>query len=141
MGALVQDRKGGRKRRRLMNEINVTPMVDVMLVLLIIFMVTSPMLVAGIEVDLPQTDSAPVSASTAPLVISLNKNDELYITETLVDKISLVSRLKSITKEKMDTRIFIKGDKSISYGKIVEIMSLVQNAGFTKAALITDIKK
>ncbi len=141
MGASIQGRKnGGRKRRKLMNEINVTPMVDVMLVLLIIFMITSPMLVAGIEVDLPKTESTPISGSFKPLVISIDKNEELYLFETMISKDTLIDKLKEITKENKDTRIFVKGDKSISYGIIIETMSRIQSAGFTKVALISDIK-
>lgn len=140
MGASIQGRDTGRKRRKLMNEINVTPMVDVMLVLLIIFMITSPMLVAGIEVDLPQTESAPISGSDKPLVLSIDKNERLFLFETLTTKDNLVGKLKEITKENKDTRIFVKGDKSVSYGVIVETMAHIKNAGFTKVALIADIK-
>ena len=141
MGASIQGRgNGGRKRRKLMNEINVTPMVDVMLVLLIIFMITSPMLVAGIEVDLPKTESAPILGGFKPLVISIDKNEQLYLFETMISKDTLIDKLKEITKENKDTRIFVKGDKSISYGIIVETMSRIQSAGFTKVALISDIK-
>jgi len=129
-----------RNRRRLMNEINVTPMVDVMLVLLIIFMITSPMLVAGIEVDLPETESAPVSGQLKPLVISIDKNKQIYITETKIDPKELITKLKNITKEKKDTRIFVKGDKVVPYGIIIETMSRIHSAGFTKVALISDIK-
>jgi len=129
-----------RGRGRLMSEINVTPMVDVMLVLLIIFMITSPMLVAGIEVDLPETKSAPISGQDKPLVISIDKKGEIFITETKIPAGELVAKLGNITQEKKDTRIFVKGDKNLSYGKIVEIMAEIQNAGFTKVALISDIK-
>ena len=129
-----------RSRRRLMNEINVTPMVDVMLVLLIIFMITSPMLVAGIEVDLPKTESAPISGQFKPLVISIDKNNQIYITETKIDPKELITKLKNITKEKKDTRIFVKGDKVVPYGIIIETKSRIHSAGFTKVALISDIK-
>ena len=129
-----------RGRGRLMSEINVTPMVDVMLVLLIIFMITSPMLVAGIEVDLPETKSSPISGQDKPLVISINKQGEIFIMETKIPAADLVAKLGNITKEKKDTRIFVKGDKNLSYGKIVEIMAEINNAGFTKVALISDIK-
>ncbi|MDC0865250.1 protein TolR [Rickettsiaceae bacterium] len=129
-----------KKRKRLMSEINVTPMVDVMLVLLIIFMVTSPMLVAGIKVDLPKTESAPVSGQFKPLVISIKKNGELFLFDTKIEQNKLIPKLKNITKENKDTRIFVKGDKNVSYGIIVEAMSQIHNAGFTKVALITDIK-
>lgn len=123
-----------------MNEINVTPLVDVMLVLLITFMITAPLLVAGIDVELPKTESAPLSGQFKPLVITIDKNNELYITETKVDPKELIPKLKNITKEKKDTRIFVQGDKSVPYGVIVETMSLIYNAGFTKVALISDIK-
>lgn len=123
-----------------MSEINVTPMVDVMLVLLIIFMVTSPMLVAGVEVDLPETKSSPISGQDTPLVITVNKEEDIFITETKTPFSELVTKLKNITKEKKDTRIFVKGDRNVSYGKIVETMAEIHNAGFTKVALISDIK-
>ena len=123
-----------------MSEINVTPMVDVMLVLLIIFMVTSPMLVAGVEVDLPETKSSPISGQDIPLVITINKEGDIFITETKAPFSELVTKLKNITKEKKDTRIFVKGDRNVSYGKIVETMAEIHNAGFTKVALISDIK-
>ncbi|MBN8511638.1 MAG: protein TolR [Rickettsiales bacterium] len=140
MGASIQTRSSGR-RRRLVNEINVTPMVDVMLVLLIIFMITSPMLVAGVEVDLPQTESAPVSGDSKPLVVSIKKNGDLYLFETLVKSEDLTDKLKEVSKENKDTRIFVKGDKAVAYGKIVETMATIQNAGFAKVALVSDIKQ
>jgi len=123
-----------------MSEINVTPMVDVMLVLLIIFMVTSPMLVAGVEVDLPETKSSPISGQDTPLVISIKKEGDIFITETKTPFSGVATKLKNITKEKKDTRIFVKGDKNVPYGKIVETMAEIHNAGFTKVALISDIK-
>jgi biopolymer transport protein TolR len=133
----IRKRRGG----RLMSEINVTPMVDVMLVLLIIFMITSPMLVAGVEVDLPETNSAAVSGQFKPLVITINKQGKVFIIETETPKSELVSKLKNITNEKKDTRIFVKGDKNVPYGLIVETMAQIHNAGFTKVALISDIKQ
>ncbi|GAB4163233.1 MAG: protein TolR [Rickettsiaceae bacterium] len=141
MGAHIQSRSNSsRRRRKLMNEINVTPMVDVMLVLLIIFMVTSPMLVAGIEVDLPKTDSAALSGSFKPLVIGIDKNEEIFLFETKIAPGNLIDKLKEVTKENKDQRIFVKGDKSVPYGKVVELMSRIQNAGFTKVSLVSDIK-
>ena len=140
MAAQLQGRGSGRNRRRFMSEINVTPMVDVMLVLLIIFMITSPMLVAGIDVDLPETDSAAVAWQTEPLVISINKHGELYLFETLIAPEELVAKLQAVTNEKTDTRIFVKGDKNVAYGRIVEVMASIHEAGFTKVALISDIK-
>jgi biopolymer transport protein TolR len=132
---------GSRKRSRLMSEINVTPMVDVMLVLLIIFMITSPMLVAGIEVELPKTDSTAVSGDTKPLEITINKRGEIFLIETKIEKEKLVEKLKVITNGKNDKKIFVRGDKNIAYGEIVDLMALIYNAGFTKVALVSDIKQ
>ncbi len=140
MGVSIQGRDSSRKRRKLMNEINVTPMVDVMLVLLIIFMITSPMLVAGIEVELPKTESAPISGSFKPLVLTIKKNGELYIVDTMISQDKLIEKLKEISKENKDTRIFVRGDKNVSYGIVVETTSRIRNAGFTKVALTSDIK-
>jgi len=143
MAATIQGRgnANSRKRRRPMSEINVTPMVDVMLVLLIIFMITSPMLVAGIEVDLPKTDSSPISGQFKPMVVSVNKKGELFIFETKINPKALETKLKEITKENKDTRIFVKGDKKVPYGIIVDTMARIHNAGFTKVALVSDIAK
>ncbi|PCJ27353.1 MAG: protein TolR [Rickettsiales bacterium] len=146
MAAHLNQRGGGnipgnsRRRRKPMSEINVTPMVDVMLVLLIIFMITSPMLVAGIDVDLPKTDSAAISGQYKPLVISVNRKGELFLFETKLPKEKLEQKLKDVTKEKRDVKIFVKGDKNVSYGTIIDVMSRIYNAGFTKVALISDIK-
>lgn len=134
---------GKRGRSRLMSDINITPMVDVMLVLLIIFMVTSPMLVAGVEVDLPETKSSPISGDDKPIVVSVNKDGDLFILETKIDSAALKLKLENIvqeTKDKKNTRIFVRGDKNVAYGKIVETMAEIKNAGFTKVALISDIK-
>ena len=141
MAAHIQGRHSRRRRKRLMSEINVTPMVDVMLVLLIIFMITSPMLVAGIEVDLPKTDSAAVSGQFKPLVISVDRGGKLFLFESKIEQKDLISKLKEITKEKADTRIFVKGDKNVSYGTIIDVIARIRNAGFTKVALISDIKQ
>jgi len=140
MAMIISKNNKNRGKRRLMSEINVTPMVDVMLVLLIIFMITSPMLVAGIEVDLPETKSSPISGQDKPLVISINKQGEIFIIDTKIPAEELVAKLTNITQEKKDTRIFVRGDKQLSYGKIIEIMAKINNAGFTKVALISDIK-
>jgi biopolymer transport protein TolR len=140
MGSNIQGFSVSRRRKKLMNEINVTPMVDVMLVLLIIFMITSPMLVAGLDVELPKTDSVAVSGEFKPLVISINRHGEIFIEETKIEKNDLLEKLKHITNEKKDTKIFVKGDTNISYGTVVEIMAYIHNAGFTKVALVSDIK-
>lgn len=123
-----------------MSEINVTPMVDVMLVLLIIFMVTSPMLVAGVEVDLPKTKAGPISGQDTPVNVSITKEGEILIAETKIPLSELATKLKNITKEKKDTSILVSGDKNVPYGKILETMAEIRNGGFTKVALRSDIK-
>lgn len=131
----------GRNRARPMSDINVTPLVDVMLVLLIIFMVTAPLLTVGIPVDLPKTEAAPITGQDEPLVISINSEGKVYLQETEIDLDALVPRLKAITNNKPDTRIFVRGDKSVNYGRIVEVMGTVSSAGFTRVALIADLPR
>ncbi|MES2215086.1 MAG: protein TolR [Pseudomonadota bacterium] len=137
---MMNSRGGTRNKRALMSEINVTPLVDVMLVLLIVFMVTAPMMVTGIHVDLPETQASPVTSQEEPLAISINKKGEVYILDTMIPRKNLADKLKAITKAKMDTRIFVRGDKNVSYGEIVDIVSEINAAGFAKVALITQIK-
>ncbi len=129
-----------RSRQALMSEVNVTPLVDVILVLLIVFMIASPMLVAGIKVDLPDTEAAPLVGTEEPLVVNIDSKGEIYIFETHIDRSHLTEKLKNITKEKMDTRIFVRGDKKIAYGYIVEVIGSIHAAGFAKVALISNIK-
>ncbi|MGC0371335.1 MAG: hypothetical protein DGJ47_000021 [Rickettsiaceae bacterium] len=128
------------KVRKVKNEINVTPMVDVMLVLLIIFMITSPMLVAGIEVDLPKTKSSPATGDTKPLVLSIDAKGDIYLFQTKIPQKSLILKLKEVTKENNEAKIFVKGDRRLAYGKIVQVISHVKTAGFTKVALVSDIE-
>ncbi|MFY9590285.1 protein TolR [Rickettsia endosymbiont of Halotydeus destructor] len=129
-----------RNKRTLVSEINVTPLVDVMLVLLIIFMVTSPMLVSGINVDLPETNSSPISGQDEPLVVSINNKGEVFLLETPIERKSLTAKLANITKEKKETRIFVRGDKNISYGEVVEVVAEIHAAGFSRVALISNVK-
>ena len=132
----------GRHRRtgyRPMSDINVTPMVDVMLVLLIIFMVTAPLLTVGIPVDLPKTDATPETNDIEPLVITVNAEGKVFLQETEIEPDILVPRLQAITANKLDTRIFVRGDKSVAYGTVVEVMGLIHAAGFTQVALIVEL--
>ena len=130
---------GGGRRRRLNADINITPLVDVMLVLLVIFMSIAPSLVNGIEVDLPQTQAKNLDTQDEPLTVSIDKNGNIYIAETMINKASLIEKLKNITKQKMDTRIFVKGDQRISYGQIIAVVGEINRAGFSKVALVTTI--
>ncbi len=140
MNIQLSNRNNQRSRSNLVSEINVTPLVDVMLVLLIIFMVTSPMLVSGINVDLPETTASSIASQNEPLVISINNKGELYLLETKIARQNLADKLINITKEKKDTRIFVRGDKNISYGEVVSVVAEIHAAGFSKVALISNIK-
>ena len=132
----------GRHARRVyrpMSEINVTPMVDVMLVLLIIFMVAAPLLTVGVPVDLPKTAAATINDQDEPLVISIDKEGKLFLQDTEVPLESLVPRLNAITNNKPDTRVYVRGDRAIDYGRIMEVMGTVSAAGFSKVALIAEL--
>jgi biopolymer transport protein TolR len=132
--------RGGRSGKfRPMAEINVTPMVDVMLVLLIIFMVTAPLLTVGIPVNLPQTKAEPLSNPDEPLVITIRDNGAIYLQETPVGDDALVPRLQAITENKPDTKIFIRGDKKIDYGRVMQVMGWIKTAGFAQVALVVDM--
>ncbi len=139
--------KGGRRSYgvasrpsyRPMSDINVTPMVDVMLVLLVIFMVTAPLLTVGVPVNLPKTKAAVIPGQDEPLVISINADAKIFIQETEVELENLVPRLKAITMNKPDTRIFVRGDRDVVYGVIMRVMGTVSVAGFTKLALIAEL--
>ena len=109
--------------------------------LLVIFMVTAPMLISGIKVDLPDTTAKPIAGQEEPLAVSIDKDGKLYIMDTLIDEGMLIEKLKAITKAKMDTRIFVRGDKSLTYGAIMSIVGEINAAGFSKVALITNIKQ
>jgi biopolymer transport protein TolR len=126
-------------RRPPMSEINVTPMVDVMLVLLIIFMVTAPLLTVGVPVDLPKTEASVITGQDEPLVISVNRDGKIYLQETELPMEALVPRLQAITQNKADTRIFVRGDRTVAYGRIVEVMGTVSAAGYSRVALIAEL--
>src|SRR5579871_891562 len=132
--------RGGRGGKfRPMAEINVTPMVDVMLVLLIIFMVTAPLLTVGIPVNLPQTKAEPLSNPDEPIVVTITDKGEIYLQETTIADEALVPRLEAITENKPDTKIFVRGDKKIDYGRVMEVMGMIKTAGFTQVALVVDM--
>ena len=144
MGATIQKsvRRGGRRgHAQPMSEINVTPFVDVMLVLLVIFMVTAPLLTVGVQVDLPKTSAASIPGQDEPLAVSVNADGQIYIQETETDLDSLGPRLMAITHSNPDARIFVRGDKGINYGRVMEVMGAINGAGFRKVALITAAKE
>jgi biopolymer transport protein TolR len=141
MGSAIGPRGGHNRRFRPMADINVTPMVDVMLVLLIIFMVTAPMMTSGVQVDLPKTEAAPLKGDDQPIAISVDGHGDIWIQETKIAMDDLVPKLQAIMGQKPDTRIFIRGDKGIEYGKVMDVMGTLGAAGFTKVALVTEIKQ
>ncbi|TQV81741.1 protein TolR [Denitrobaculum tricleocarpae] len=135
-----QGGRGWRSRRyQPLSDINVTPFVDVMLVLLIVFMVTAPLLTVGVPVDLPKAKAQTLSDPDEPLVVSVNAQGALFVQDTEVEIGNLVPRLVAITENKPDTRIFVRGDRSIDYGRVMEVMSTVNSAGFTRVALIAEL--
>ena len=120
-----------------MSEINVTPFVDVMLVLLIVFMVTAPLLTVGIPVDLPKVKSSALTDQKDPLEITVKLDGEVYLGESKVDIDNLIPRLNAITDQNTEARIYVRGDRVVAYGRIMEIMSKINSAGYVKVALIT----
>src|SRR5437868_13932970 len=128
-------------RYRPMSEINVTPLVDVMLVLLVVFMVAAPLLTVGVPVDLPQTQAAPINEPKEPLVITVNRDGAIFIAETSVPVDSLVPKLQAITGSNPDAVLYVRGDKDINYGRVLEVMSLVTAAGFHKVSLVAETPK
>src|SRR5260221_8379945 len=127
---------GGRYRP--MSDINVTPLVDVMLVLLVVFMITAPLLTVGVPVDLPQTQAPPINEPKEPTVITVNKDGQIFIQETSIAMDNLVPRLQAITGSNPDAVLYVRGDKEINYGKVLEVMSLISTAGFHKVSLVAE---
>jgi len=140
-GQLAGGNGSKRGRYRPMSEINVTPFVDVMLVLLIVFMVTAPLLTVGVPIDLPKTKAQSIADPDEPLVVSVNGEGVIFIQDTEVPLENLVARLSAITGTKPDTRIYVRGDRTIDYGRIMEVMGRVNSAGFTRVALIAELPK
>jgi biopolymer transport protein TolR len=133
---------GGRAgRRRPMSEINVTPLVDVMLVLLIVFMITAPLLTVGVPVDLPQTQAPSINEPKEPTVISVTKDGAIFIQETNIPIDTLVAKLQAITGANPEAVLYVRGDKDINYGRVLEVMSLVTAAGFHKVSLVAEMPK
>ena len=140
MGAQL---KGGSRRGRgrnsgAFNDINITPFVDVMLVLLIIFMVTAPMMTSGVKVDLPKTKSSSLPGNDEPIAVTIKSDGKVFIQNTETDVGKLGAKLQAIIGEKKETRIFIRGDKSIDYGQVMRVVGEINAAGFSKVALLTD---
>jgi biopolymer transport protein TolR len=138
MAAGMQGKGKGRARYRPLAEINVTPMVDVMLVLLIIFMVTAPLLTSGVPVDLPKVSAKPINSDAEPLTVSVNAEGKIYLQDQVLELPDLVAKLQAIAKDNNERRIFVRGDKSVSYGTILQVMGTITEGGFTKVALLAE---
>ena len=121
-----------------MSEINVTPFVDVMLVLLIIFMVTAPLLTVGVHVDLPESSADSLPEDHEPLTLTINSKGEIFIQEHQVEYNKMIPKILAIAKNRTDTRIYVRGDKTINYGRVLEVMGTLSGSGFTKVALISE---
>jgi biopolymer transport protein TolR len=134
---------GRRGRRAVMSEINVTPMVDVMLVLLIIFMVSAPLLTVGVPIDLPQTQAKGLDQEKEPLAISVNDRGQVFLQNSEIPVEELVPKLKAVTEARggMDERIFVRGDRKVDYGTVMRVMGRLSSAGFRRVALVTEIEQ
>ncbi len=126
-----------RKKNRPVSAINVTPMVDVMLVLLIVFMVTAPLLTVGVPVNLPKVESQSLDAQREPLEISINKDNELFIGDQIIIFEELLSKVKAVAGNNNDIRIFLRADKDINYGEVMRVLGALNTSGFLKIALVT----
>jgi biopolymer transport protein TolR len=133
--------RGRRRRGAAMSEINVTPFVDVMLVLLIVFMVTAPLLTVGVPVDLPKTRAPALGQDKEPLSVTVAKDGKIYLQKEAVAEDALVPKLQAISQNGYDQRIFVRGDKTVDYGRVMVVMGLLASAGFTHIGLVTDVAK
>ncbi|MDD2705713.1 MAG: protein TolR [Acidocella sp.] len=127
----------GKKRYRPMAEINVTPLVDVMLVLLIIFMVTAPMITSSVNVNLPQANAHPTPNNNKPITISVNAQDQIYLNNTQVELSNLVSTLQQASQNDPTQAVLIRGDKDVNYGDMLQVLATITQGGFTKVSLLT----
>jgi len=141
-GLQSASRRGRRSgRRRPLAEINVTPFVDVMLVLLIVFMVTAPLLVAGVPVDLPKTQAKPLGENREPLTVTIKRDGTIYLQTTPVSEDQLVAKLTAIASNGLEERIHVRGDAAVDYGRVMEVMGALSSAGFTHIGLVTSPPK
>ncbi|WP_265517696.1 protein TolR [Nitratireductor luteus] len=143
MGMSVGSQRGGNGGRRrgrrhaLMSEINVTPFVDVMLVLLIIFMVAAPLLTVGVPIDLPETQARALNSETQPITVSVNGDGQIYLQETEIPLDEVVAKLQAIAQAGYEERIYVRGDKAADYGTVMRVMARISAAGFRNLGLVT----
>lgn len=129
-----------RRHQAPMSEINVTPMVDVMLVLLIVFMVAAPLLTVGVPVNLPKTGAKPLTGDNEPLAITVKADGKVFLQDTAIETSNLVSKLRAISDTGYEERIYVRGDKDVAYGDVADVVARINAAGFSKVALVTDLK-
>ena len=129
------------KKNKTMSQINVTPFVDVMLVLLIVFMITAPLLTVGVSVDLPKTKAAQLNSKGDPIVVSIKQNGDLYIQERAIDALNLLPRLTAISQGNKNLRIYVRGDKNVAYGIVLDTIAKIKRSGFKKVALVAKLKE
>lgn len=142
MGAQLTGKSNGRGKRRSysqLSEINVTPFVDVMLVLLIVFMVSAPLMTVGVPVDLPKTAAPSLPADNKPLFISIDTQNRIYVQETQVELDNLVPLLRAITENNPEARVLVRGDAKIQYGTMLQVMGTISAGGFTKVGLVAEL--
>lgn len=143
MGMSVQGGRGGSRRGRrgsrkqLVSEINVTPFVDVMLVLLIIFMVAAPLLTVGVPIDLPETEAKALNSETQPITVSVNSTGQVFLQETEIAVDEVVAKLEAISTTGYDERIYVRGDTNADYGTVMKVMARISAAGFKNLGLVT----
>ena len=134
-------RKRGVPRYRAMAEINMTPFIDVMLVLLIIFMVAAPLLATGVAIDLPETKAAALNIDQKPVSVAIDEKGEIYLMDQPVRAEDLVGRLQAAAKAGFDERIYVRGSRDVNYGRVAQVMAIITAAGFKKVALVTEQEK
>jgi len=143
-GAAGMAQGGGRRRRRrtrrggAINEINMTPFIDVMLVLLIIFMVAAPLMTVGVPLDLPQTKAAQLNVDAKPVTLSIKSTGQVFLAENELTDEGIVGKIAEVAKQGFDERIFVRGDKKVDYGRVAQVMSIVTSAGYKRVALVTE---
>jgi biopolymer transport protein TolR len=133
-----------RRRRGVMSEINVTPMVDVMLVLLIVFMVSAPLLTVGVPIDLPQSQAKSLDQDREPLAVSVNGDGKVFLQDTEIGVEDLVAKLKAIADARgsgFDERVYVRGDRRVDYGTVMQVMGRLSGAGFHRVALVTEVEQ
>ena len=133
--------KNKNSKNKTISQINVTPFVDVMLVLLIVFMITAPLLTVGVSVDLPKTKAAQLNSKGDPIVVSIKQNGDLYIQERSISALNLLPRLKAISEGNKNLRIYVRGDKNVPYGIVLDTIAKIKRSGFKKVALVAKLKE